>query len=44
METLQQQETKAILEMGKYIEFLEKECEALRSQVQDLQKQLYGSR
>lgn len=44
METLNQQETKAILQMAEHIKFLEKECEALRTQVQELEKQLYGSR
>jgi chaperonin cofactor prefoldin len=44
METLKEQESKAILKMAEYIEFLEKECEALRSQIQELEKQLYGSR
>jgi len=44
METLKQQETKAFLQMAEHIKFLEKECEALRNQVQELEKQLYGSR
>ena len=44
METLKEQETKAIIKMGERIEFLEKECEALRTQLQELEKQLYGSR
>ena len=44
METLKEQETKAFLEMAKYIKLLEEECAALRGQVNDLEKQLYGSR
>ena len=44
METLNQKETKAILALGDRIKFLEEECAALRAQVQELEKQLYGSR
>jgi SMC interacting uncharacterized protein involved in chromosome segregation len=44
MLTQKEQETKAFLKMAEHIKFLEKECEALRNQVQELEKQLYGSR
>jgi hypothetical protein len=42
METLKEQETRAIIEMGKTIERQQKIIEELQSQVRHLESQVYG--
>ena len=43
METVKEQETKAILELAKKYQMALEEIEALRKDIQNLQSQVYGN-
>ena len=44
MKTLKEQETEAILKLGETIDHLQKQLNEALDRIQELEKQLYGSR